>query len=116
MSKTPELLPCPFCGNKAKLTRPIERVPLIIVSCTTCGAKIVYDLVNEEDMTKTWNTRVYPAEITEKLPGKKPIKGHQYLTEGDEFICPNCEGHIRTYGLKMKCCYHCGQRLDWSAE
>lgn len=36
MTKTPELLPCPFCGGKAVMVRPIPRVPNIEVFCKKC--------------------------------------------------------------------------------
>ena len=119
MSKTPELLPCPFCGGEANMNRLIERVPNIQVACLNCRAGFYRTLTNETEMTELWNTRVYPAEVQaaiERDTPKKLKRGDPILCEGDEFICQNCEGHVRKSLLKGNCCYNCGQRLDWSEE
>ena len=66
MKTKTELLPCPFCGGEANMNRPIERVPNIQVACLNCRAGFYRTLTNDTEMTELWNTRVYPAEITEK--------------------------------------------------
>lgn len=52
-------------------------------------------------------------ELKEKATPKKPIKDEvqdiRYVTK---YICPNCGGKFT--GIVSKCCYHCGQALDWS--
>lgn len=134
---SPILRPSPFDGSEVRFCDECddEGCTLII------GKGLEIDLLFPEDRMKSlderrqlcadrWNYRVYEealkrtetekrmdlTEIIERDTPQKLKKGHPYLTEGDEFICPNCDGHIRTYGLKMKCCYHCGQRIDWSEK
>ena len=66
MSKTPELLPCPFCAGEANMHRPIERVPNIQVACRNCGAGFYRTLTNETEIAELWNTRVYSLDWSEE--------------------------------------------------
>lgn len=95
---------CPACGH-------IGEVGLKYRDCCPDGSHAHYVTKEIAEQAFIGSTIAFDRDTP-----KKPIKGHPYLTEGDEFICQNCEGHIRTYGLEMKCCYHCGQRLDWCKE
>lgn len=73
-------------------------------------------MIEAETKAKFGNTRVYPPEVQaaiERDTPKKQKRGDPFLCEGDEFICPSCDGHVRRSLLKGNCCCHCGQRLDW---
>ena len=115
MNKTPELLPCPFCGGKAEL---LEDVLDAHVYCTECYArttdteKFVKDWKRE--VIRIWNTRVYPKDVQEAVERDKPkapiVKTSKY---GKNYFCPTCDNDVsETYD----CCSACGQRLDWSEE
>ena len=60
---TPELLPCPFCGGKAKLDGAVNKVFWIRcnnkdceVGCITC------DFETKAEAIKAWNTRYVPQD------------------------------------------------------
>ena len=55
-----ELLPCPFCGGKAK--EVANYLGQLSVVCEGCGAKVFfikddYALRKHSELTKAWNTR-----------------------------------------------------------
>ncbi len=112
MSKTPELLPCPFCGGEANMNRPIERVPNIQVACLNCRAGFYRTLTNDTEMTELWNTRVYQPEVQTAIERDTPLK----TINKDQFgvsECPKCKADAQEY---QSFCFRCGQRLDWSEE
>lgn len=55
-------------------------------------------------------------EALEKEVPKKPIQSEEqdirYVTK---YECPNCGKCFTGFGI-AECCYHCGQKLDWSEE
>ena len=122
MNKTPELLPCPHDGSKVEFCEECDGGCHRII-----GNGMEIDLlptIRQGESLETrraicaerWNTRVYPPEVQaaiERDTPKKPKRGDPFLCEGDEFICPSCDGHVRRSLLKGNCCCHCGQRLDW---
>ena len=127
--KTSELLPCPFCGSQAKTMQDaygdhghiihIFRVYCFFSRCVVIERTNINKDIAESAAIKRWNTRVYPPDVQaaiERDTPKKLKRGDPILCEGDEFICQNCEGHVRKSLLKGNCCYNCGQRLDWSEE
>lgn len=119
--KYPELLPCPFCGGEAEYRDDgqIGRVQCQQCLMQTDGSYSWRDKDWKEAEANDWNTRVYQPEVQaaiERDTPKKLKRGDPILCEGDEFICQNCEGHVRKSLLKGNCCYNCGQRLDWSEE
>lgn len=145
-TKTPKLKPCPFCGNKAQLTRPIERVPLIIANCPICGAKIADSPVNEEDMAKIWNTRaeVYIAhpitgehmdksmckrvitqmsaeiaalKVAVERDTAKDVISDAFVSNGETYERFRCpECKNGLDYLREAFCSSCGQRLNWGEK
>lgn len=106
MNKTPELLPCPFCGkdDELRITHIYEGEAYI--GCDRCH----YDGVH----ITMWNTRVYPPEVQAAIERDKPkepiVKVSKY---GKNYFCPTCDNDVsETYD----CCSACGQRLDWREE
>ena len=52
----------------------------------------------------------------EKQIAKKPIKSeNQVVRYVNTYYCPTCELGITGTNI-AKCCYNCGQKLDWSDE
>jgi Lar family restriction alleviation protein len=58
MSKRMPLKPCPFCGGKARMERPMG-TRYYYVFCTECAARILAANVRE-DACKIWNRRATP--------------------------------------------------------
>lgn len=63
-----ELLPCPFCGNTARLIRDLDKEAnrTLRVSCQGCGSQgptmtLIYGSASKADciayVIKLWNTR-----------------------------------------------------------
>jgi len=48
------LLPCPFCGDRAKLVEPAE-LTLWYVSCECCGAS--HEATTQQKVIVAWNNR-----------------------------------------------------------
>jgi len=61
MSDMPELLPCPFCGGKAKLYLSCFGGPDMAVECVDCGMGTHNGDRDEE--TAQWNRRAAIAEL-----------------------------------------------------
>lgn len=107
--------------NGAEIDRNIYS-QLFAVLGTKAGkgnGSTTFNLPKMPGYIRAWNpkdTRFYPPEVQaaiERDTPKKPKRGDPFLCEGDEFICPSCDGHVRRSLLKGNCCCHCGQRLDW---
>ena len=71
MNKTPELLPCPFCGGEAKLVKSKSKVNDYHIKCDRCSIKTGW-WYGKSDVVKTWNNRVYPPEVQEAIEKNKP--------------------------------------------
>ena len=69
MTKTPELLPCPFCGGEAEI-KSVEhgdgpnRMGCTRIYCSDCycGTDWETDTYDFKDAIDIWNTRVYPED------------------------------------------------------
>lgn len=94
MNKTPELLPCPFCGGSADYYVSGLKG---YVYCTGCGARTdgsyVYrdpDWAQKE--ARSWSQRVYPPEVIKdyfrKLLSVNCKCGTPIIA--DKKICPKC--------------------------
>ena len=113
MNKTPELLPCPFCGEEAELVRHECGFD---VECTGCA--IISPADSLEASIKFWNARVYPPEVRAAIERATPKKPKGYTVRG-VFGCPTCGNMIYFIGgdtRKKPVCAECGQRLDWSEK
>lgn len=106
MNKTPELLPCPFCGkdDELRITHIYEGEDYI--GCDRCKYDGVHIMV--------WNTRVYPPEVQKAIEKQKPkapiIRASRYQ---QNYYCPNCDNDV---SITFDHCSACGQRLGWSEE
>lgn len=73
MNKTPELLPCPFCGSHAKtMYVPFDdhghiihifRVYCFFSRCAVIERRNLDKDAAKSEAIKKWNTRVYPPEV-----------------------------------------------------
>ena len=122
MNKTPELLPCPFCGSKAKtMYVPFEdrghiihifRVYCWFSRCAVIERKSFDKDAARSEAIKRWNTRVYPKEEQEAIEKQKPKKPTNKQIEGIG-DCPMCKSSVLS---QLEYCLFCGQKLDWSEE
>lgn len=110
MNKTPELLPCPFCGGEAKLVKSKAKVNDYRIKCNRCYIKTGWWMGEIDELIEQWNTRVYPKEVQEAIEKQKPKKPKKDIVH---YRCPNCDAMLNTYDT-CNCCNHCGQKLDWS--
>ena len=122
MSKTPELMPCPFTGEMPVLE--VSLATIWVASLRTELYSITIVSTDKADAIKKviecWNTRVYPAAVQkaiERDTPKKPIilRG----TVEIEFKCPSCREIADWFtqdNPAPNVCHECGQRLDWSEE
>ena len=120
MTKTPELLPCPFCGGEAEIDSVEHgdgpnRMSQTRIYCSNCYCETdwntgTYDF---KDAIDIWNTRVYPEEVLRALDKQTPDLVMQLCNEwgGTDNMCPKCSAHV-----SGKFCANCGQRLDWRNE
>ena len=113
MTKTPVLLPCPFCGGKSVLVKSNEYRDDGVIEypkCTSCGA---HSTNVKDDSIKEWNTRVYSEEVQEALEKQMPKEPTDviYINERLIGVCSACGATINT-GNRF--CRICGQKQDWS--
>ena len=112
-NETPELLPCPFCGEN-----DIEIIfgedEMYSADCGNCAATGPAEN-NPDAAMWEWNTRVYPTDVQAAIDRAKPKKIlNQYKRYGKERgNCPGCSQSIDDQYAE-KVCPSCGQRLDWS--
>lgn len=135
MNKTPELLPCPFCGGEADIYRDRIMFPgepvYFYSSCKNgeCPGAMAPDgeigtnlimLETEEEAISLWNTRVYPPEVQaaiERDTPKEPVSRPMGWIDFNADHCPNCDTQLHEYTDKdVTFCYSCGQRMRWSEE
>lgn len=95
MNKTPELLPCPFCGKNDELRITHIYEGEAYIGCDRCK----YDGVH----IAAWNTG------ERRIP--KPPVMHLTYSRVEAPHCPQCDVHVKEY---LKYCWNCGQKLDWS--
>ena len=115
-----ELLPCPFCGSKAKtMYVPFEdrghiihifRVYCWFSRCAVIERKSFDKEAARSEAIKRWNQRVYQPEVQEAIEKQQPKKPKKDIVH---YRCPNCDAMLNTYET-CECCNHCGQKLDWS--
>lgn len=110
--KTPELLPCPFCGGKAGYCVSGLKG---YVYCTGCGVTTDGSYTHREpdwaeEETRFWNQRVYPPEVQNAIEKQKPKKPKKDIVH---YRCLNCDAMLNTYDT-CEYCNYCGQKLDWS--
>lgn len=126
MTKTPELLPCPFCGGEAKVyTESCAYAnggrDYFYPSCKSegCPGVMVPDdefrfntimAETEKEAISIWNKRVYPKEVQEAIEKQNPKKPKKDIVH---YRCPNCDAMLNTYET-CEYCNYCGQKLDWS--
>lgn len=88
--KTPELLPCPFCGAKATINRMERSSNFYRCECSHCDVRTGWMFGN--GAISIWNTRVYPQEVIEdyfrKLLSVNCECGAPIIA--DKKICPKC--------------------------
>lgn len=97
MNKTPELLPCPFCGGEAKLVKSKAKVNDYRIKCNRCHIKTGWWMGEIDELIEQWNTRVYPPEVIEDYFRKQ--------------LSVNCKCGTPIIANK-KTCPKCGR--DWS--
>lgn len=120
MNKTPELLPCPFCGGEARaiLVREVGWVYRIFCPKCRMSENLAFDKEKEEleklipKFIEEWNTRVYPKGVQEAIEKQKPKKPTNKQIEGIG-DCPMCKSSVLS---QLEYCLFCGQKLDWSEE
>ena len=119
MSATEELLPCPFCGGKAKLMEGLHRVdgdvyPLYGVCCldaddSTYGVEhSIYGYFYEYEAVEAWNTRAQETcQMTEVFCG---------TASGVEWVCSACGSTCfvsepMDTDEKPNYCLNCGRKV-----
>lgn len=75
-----ELLPCPFCGGKAKVVghQCAEDACTAYVECTDCGAKTDYfedAYTPRPEAIAAWNTRAIPRDLQGLVDALRDIAG-----------------------------------------
>lgn len=74
--------------------------------------RIIYYLHNEYGKGNG-NVKIVISALEKQIP-KRPIEDGYY---DEPSVCPNCGCDVINQAdndYKFECCYHCGQRLDWS--
>lgn len=129
MSKTPELLPCPFCGGEAKMIFDHNGEKHVArIFCRLSHHAFVHAYGETKDKAQPaainkWNTRVYPPEVQAAIDRdapKKPVRKKEETRTYSNMLCPSCGAHQKHYyeweKEELPFCLSCGQRLDWSEE
>lgn len=128
-----ELLPCPFCGGKAKWNGGLGNY--VTLTCRICGAYLeerVTATINkmpeanledaENRLIEKWNTRHYPHDVQQAVERMKLKKityddsslGKPGVPEFWIAYCPECNQPIDFNDTPFEFCRRCGQRIDWS--
>lgn len=110
MTKTPELLPCPFCDCQAEMT--VDQFgydeTCCIISCVNLDmANKLADAVAEHfevDLGETSNMNDPYGNALEWL---EPVRA---LKNKGTFICGHCNARLGDWNY----CPYCGQQLKWS--
>lgn len=115
--KTPELLPCPFCGGEAGYYVSGNKG---YVYCKGCGAMSDGSYTNrdpdwKQEEARLWNQRVYPPEVQEAIEKQKPKEPTDVICicECLVGVCSACGATVNT-GNRF--CRICGQKQDWSSR
>lgn len=94
------LLPCPFCGSKARI---VFSQPFYYVRCTGCKIRTFGSIFIEQEAIDTWNHRTTPI-------AKVKVNCHPCGVSG---ICQHCQNEVYN---EEPYCSHCGYKLDWSSK
>lgn len=83
------------------------------------GFKVERVNIKEETMTITvssdWLETV--SDAVEKQIAAKPILDGRCEYSGETlYKCPTCGDSWNSNEFRMKCCWECGQKLDWSDD
>ena len=116
-----ELLPCPFCGEKAymQISQEMETFVYYIICphCDSAGLKSF----DKEKAVKRWNTRHYPPEVQKMIDEAKPRKLIVSSYDKDIVFCPRCREAFSLKKIRSlrpeidkSGCPRCKQALDWS--
>lgn len=118
-----ELLPCPFCGSKAKtMYVPFEdrghiihifRVYCWFSRCAVIERKSFDKEAAISEAIKRWNQRVYQPEVQEAIEKQQPKKPDGGITR-DGFVAGYCKSCDAVIDGDCRYCPHCGQKQDWS--
>lgn len=121
--KTPELLPCPFCGGKTYLEEfePHEHffveLPAYpggaMITCRECEGRLSFSGKDAGGkVIEAWNTRIYPKDVREAIEKNNSVKVKLHRTKHATYPhCPLCNSSVTSL---YSFCPNCGQKLDWS--
>lgn len=91
----PEILPCPFCGGKA---RPVAGMPHAALCCRECGARV--QGYGWKEAIATWNRRYRPLPTGLVCPPTCPSCRRAEMVprtvrrngmDADVWECPRCQ-------------------------
>lgn len=123
-----ELLPCPFCGGKAKHVY-FRFTETYSVCCRNCGAES-NEFDTEEEAIEAWNTRslTFPDEVQEaqhhlceleRITGEawRPERTCKYIWDANRHVwfCSECGG-LEPCSDSVNYCCDCGAKVIGNVE